>query len=125
MHWSGVIATPNGERFGSNNRPPAKPFITVMSTSYSSQSLYKSALSLFIPLRPWSYLVIEKDVIQFKVIMERCQSKLNIVQADDSVIAKGAALMFVQKLFEIPSLEETKNYTRLTWDEVFEIQKKH
>lgn len=67
--------------------------------------------------------VIEKDVIQFKVIMERCQTKLNIMHTDDFVIAKGAALMFVQKLFEIPPLDETKNFSRLTWDEVFDIQK--
>lgn len=68
--------------------------------------------------------VIEKDVIQFKVIMERCGSKLNILHNDEFIIAKGVALMFVQRLFEIPPLEETHNYSRLTWDEVFEIQKK-
>lgn len=67
--------------------------------------------------------VIEKDVIQFKVIMERCGSKLNIVHNEESIIANGAALMFVQKLFEIPTLEEAANELRLNWDKVFEIQK--
>lgn len=69
------------------------------------------------------YDVIDKDVVQFKVIMERCGSKLNIMNNDDFTIAKGAALMFVEKLFEIPSLEEKESCSRLTWDEVFEIQK--
>ncbi|MCQ2592491.1 MAG: ROK family protein [Treponema sp.] len=67
--------------------------------------------------------VIDKDVIQFKVILERCGSKLKIMQNDDSLIANGAALMFVQKMFEIPSLEENNSCSRLTWDEVFHLQK--
>lgn len=67
--------------------------------------------------------VIEKEVGQFKAIMERCGSKLSIMQNQDSLIANGAALMFVQKLFEIPALG-TDSVSHITWDQVFEIQKR-
>lgn len=62
--------------------------------------------------------VVEKEVSQFNVILNNCGSKLKIVNNDDFLIAKGAALMFIQKLFEIPSLK-TKSVSHLTWDEVF------
>lgn len=66
---------------------------------------------------------INKDVEQFNAILNRCQSTLKILENKDSVIANGAALMFVQKLIEIPSLKEN-SISKLSWDEVFKIQRK-
>lgn len=40
---------PNGERFSSKRRPPAKPFITVMPTLFCSQTLYNFARSASMP----------------------------------------------------------------------------
>ncbi len=67
--------------------------------------------------------VIENEVTQFRVIMNRCGSALKILPNDDSLIANGAALMFVQKLFEIPSLG-SDSVSHITWEQVFDIQKK-
>lgn len=73
--------------------------------------------------RNFIYDVIKNNVPQFDAILKNCNSELVIVEEDETGIAQGAAYMFIQKLFEIPSLENETSYSHLTWDEVFNIQK--
>lgn len=68
--------------------------------------------------------VIEKDVIQFKAIMENCECELVVVEDDEFSISSGAAFMFLQKLFEIQTLEGELSYSHLDWDYLFSIHSK-
>ena len=60
--------------------------------------------------------VINQSVPQFTSIMESCNSELVIMDEDSYGIAKGAALMIIQKLFEIGS--------GISWDALFELHQK-
>lgn len=56
---------------------------------------------------------IHKDVSQFEAICNRCDSSFVIMDKDAFEIAKGAAFMFLQKLFEIPPLDKEESYSNL------------
>ena len=70
--------------------------------------------------------VINQSVPQFSSIMKSCNSELVIMDDDAYGIAKGAALMIIQKLFEVQPLEsEARGVgSGLSWDELFELHKK-
>lgn len=63
--------------------------------------------------------VIEKNVSQFKGAMEQFGSQLVIASEDSFEIARGAALMYLQKLFELPYLMDDYFYPVLNWDILF------
>ncbi|MCR5761956.1 MAG: ROK family protein [Treponema sp.] len=65
--------------------------------------------------------IIEKHVPQFASIMESCDSELIVMNDDASDIAKGAALMFIQKLYEVQLLESNPSYSILRWDSLFDL----
>lgn len=67
--------------------------------------------------------VLKNNVSQFDAILKRFDSKLIIMEEDSFEISKGAAMMFIQKLIEIPIIETSKSYSKISWDEIFEIQK--
>lgn len=67
--------------------------------------------------------VIKNSVSQFQAVLQRYESELIIMDEDSYEISKGAALMFMQKLIEIPMIETSKSYSKLTWDQIFTIQK--
>jgi len=68
--------------------------------------------------------VIDQDVIQFRAIMENCGCELVVVEDDEFSISRGAAFMFLQKLFEIQTLEGEVSYSHLDWDDLFVIRSK-
>lgn len=61
---------------------------------------------------------IHNDVTQFESVCNRCGSTLIIMDKNPFEIAQGAAYMFIQKLFEIPSLEKEKQYSNLSWSDI-------
>ena len=67
------------------------------------------------------YDVIHNDVSQFEAVLERYNSKLIIMDEDQYEISSGAALMFILKLFRLPFVEDSKSYTCISWDKIFEI----
>ncbi|MCQ2584411.1 MAG: ROK family protein [Treponema sp.] len=67
---------------------------------------------------------IRTSVPQFLRILEKCGARFVIMPEDKNEISRGAALMFFQKLFEIPFIESEDSYSRLDWDFVFDLQKK-
>ncbi len=68
--------------------------------------------------------VIEKSVPQFSSILNYCGSELVMMNDDAFGIAKGAAFMCIQKLYEVQPLEEKPSYSVLKWDELFDLHKK-
>lgn len=63
--------------------------------------------------------IISSDVSQFEGAMENFGAQLVISKDDGFEIAKGAAFMYLQKLFEIQYLEEDYFYPILNWDVLF------
>ena len=70
--------------------------------------------------------VIAQRVPQFSSIMKSCNSELVIMDEDSYGIAKGAALMVIQKLFEVVPLESESGAgnSALSWDQLFDLHKK-
>ena len=70
--------------------------------------------------------VIAERVPQFSSIMKSCNSELVIMDDDSYGIAKGAALMVIQKLFEVQPLEQESRDvgSSLSWDELFDLHQK-
>ena len=70
--------------------------------------------------------VIAQRVPQFSSIMKSCNSELVIMDEDPYGIAKGAALMVIQKLFEVVPLESESGAgsSALSWDQLFDLHKK-
>ncbi len=68
--------------------------------------------------------VIKKNVPQFTSIMDYCGSELVIMDDDAFGISKGAALMCIQKLYEVQILEAKPSYSILKWDELFDLHKR-
>lgn len=64
---------------------------------------------------------IRESVPQFVKILEKCDTRFVIMPEDKTEIARGAALMFFQKLFEIPLIESNDSYSRVDWDFIFEL----
>lgn len=68
--------------------------------------------------------VVEKNVPQFASIMKSCGSELVIMDDNAFGISKGAALMCIQKLYEVQMLEEKASKSVLKWDDLFELHRK-
>lgn len=68
--------------------------------------------------------VIHENVAQFEAVLARYDSKLVIMPEDPLEIARGAGVMLLQRLFELPYTGITDSYSSITWDDLFAIQKK-
>lgn len=68
--------------------------------------------------------IIKKYVPQFSSIMKSCGSELVVMEDDSCEIAKGAAFMFIQKLYEVQMLESNPSYSMFQWDDLFELHKR-
>ena len=68
--------------------------------------------------------VIEESIPQFSSIVKYCGSELIIMDDDAFDISKGAALMCIQKLYEVQMLEAKPSYSVLKWDDLFELHKR-
>ena len=68
--------------------------------------------------------VIEESVPQFNSIVQSCGSELVIMEDDAYGISKGAALMCIQKLYEVQVLESKPSYSILKWDTLFDLHQK-
>jgi len=68
--------------------------------------------------------VVEKNVPQFTSIMKSCGSELVIMDDNAFGISKGAALMCIQKLYEVQMLEEKASKSVFKWDDLFELHRK-
>jgi len=65
--------------------------------------------------------ILTEVVPQFEAAMRKINCRLVFAADDELVVAKGAALMFLQKLFSVPELTEMEERTRLSWDDVISI----
>lgn len=63
---------------------------------------------------------IHTEVSQFEAVCQRCSSQLIIMDDDKYEIAQGAAFMFIQKLFETPSLDKPEQYSNLQFEELLQ-----
>ncbi len=68
--------------------------------------------------------VIERQVPQFSSIIKACETELKIMDDDVFGISKGAALMCIQKLYEVQMLEGKPSYSALKWDDLFELHER-
>lgn len=64
----------------------------------------------------------EDSPILYK-LLEKENIKLNFEKDSSFVVATGSALMFLQKLFNVPTLTEVKEKTYNEWDNLFKIIK--
>ena len=69
------------------------------------------------------YSIIHDNVSQFEAVLERYNSKLVFMDEDQYEIGRGAAMMFIHKLFRLPYIEKERSYSSLNWDSLFSIQK--
>ncbi len=69
--------------------------------------------------------VIAEDVPQFDYLIRQTGSTFFVMDADEYTISKGAAYMFIQRLFEIPSVDEAESYSRISWENLFEVRHKN
>ena len=67
--------------------------------------------------------IINERVPQFNSVMEKYGAELIVMEDDDFGIAKGAALMCIQKLCEVQMLDTKASYSLLQWDELFDLHK--
>ena len=67
--------------------------------------------------------VIEESVPQFSSIVKYCGSELVVMEEDSYSISKGAALMCIQKLYEVQVLESKPSYSVLKWDDLFSLHR--
>ncbi len=68
--------------------------------------------------------LIEEDSPILLKLVEKENINLNFEIDNSYTVATGAALMFLQKLFNVPTLTEVKDKTYHEWDSLFEIIKK-
>lgn len=62
--------------------------------------------------------LLHSEVPQFLDILTRTNCKLIFDTQDEAVVAKGAAMMFLQKFFAVPELSEIESRTHFEWDDV-------
>lgn len=67
---------------------------------------------------------IRKEAPQFLDVLEKTGCQLVIDGGDEMVVAKGAAMMFLQRIFAVPELRETETRTHFDWDDVIDQAKK-
>lgn len=64
--------------------------------------------------------LLEADCPQFLAILKKINCKLIFDAQDESVVAKGAAMMYLQKLFAVPELSEIESRSHFDWDDVID-----
>ncbi len=64
--------------------------------------------------------MLEADCPQFLAILKKINCKLLFDADDESVVAKGAAMMYLQRLFAVPELSDMESKVHFTWDDVIE-----
>ena len=64
--------------------------------------------------------IIHSRVPQFEEVLKVFNTKTIIPSGTGQEISRGAALMFIQRLFRIPYKEDYYFKDRLTWEKVFE-----
>lgn len=67
---------------------------------------------------------IREDSPNLLKVLENEKINLNYEKDSSYIVAEGSALMFLQKLFNIPNLAEVKDKTYFDWDKLFEIIRK-
>ena len=65
--------------------------------------------------------VLEEEVPQFIPALDRIGCSLIVERFDAHAVAKGAAMMFLQKLYSVPQLSSDKSDNRMLWDDIIEI----
>ncbi|NCC65311.1 MAG: ROK family protein, partial [Spirochaetia bacterium] len=63
-------------------------------------------------------LFLQEECPQFLDVLEKVHCKLIFDTQDEAVVAKGAAMMFLQRLFSVPELSEMEYRTHFGWDDV-------
>ena len=90
------------------------PFMAIM--DFDSIILHGSPLSDEV----WVRSVLEEKASSFLGVLEKIGCSLIFETQDESVSAKGAALMYLHELYSIPDLEEGFS-ERKSWREVVEF----
>jgi predicted NBD/HSP70 family sugar kinase len=62
--------------------------------------------------------LLDRHCPQFPALLEKIGCKMVFNAHDETVVAKGAATMFLQKLFAIPELSEIESRSHFDWDDV-------
>ncbi|WP_422481336.1 ROK family transcriptional regulator [Pleomorphochaeta sp. DL1XJH-081] len=65
--------------------------------------------------------VLEEEVPQFLGALERIGCILDVEHFDPHSAAKGAAMMFLQKLYSVPKLSAERTDHLLLWDQIIDI----
>lgn len=65
--------------------------------------------------------ILATEVPQFEAALQKIDCRLVFNAEDEVVVAKGAAMMFLQKLFSVPVLADMDERTRVDWDDVVAI----
>lgn len=63
--------------------------------------------------------VLAYEVPQFLAVLEQRGCRLDIDTGDHAIVAKGAAMMFLHKLYSDPGLPVSGKGTRIIWEDVF------
>ncbi len=66
---------------------------------------------------------LEEDSPNLYKLIDRENITLDFEEENDFIVAKGSALMFLQKLFNVPTLTEVKDKTYIEWDDLFDFLK--
>ena len=62
--------------------------------------------------------MLQGECPQFLAMLEKIGCKMVFNAHDETVVAKGAATMYLQKLFAVPELSEIESRTHFDWDDV-------
>lgn len=65
--------------------------------------------------------LLSQEVPQFEAALAKIGCRLILDAGDEYVVARGAAMMFLQKLFSIPELAHLEQRTSVGWDEVIAL----
>jgi predicted NBD/HSP70 family sugar kinase len=68
--------------------------------------------------------ILSEEAPQFEAALRKIECRLVFAAEDEAVVAKGAAMMFLHKLYSIPELSELEERTRFNWDEVIAIARR-
>lgn len=63
--------------------------------------------------------LLEAACPQFNEVLKLVGCRLIIDTSDSNAVAKGAAMMFLQKLFAVPELSDYESKTHFEWEDVF------
>lgn len=68
--------------------------------------------------------LIKEQAPQFLDMLEKINCRLEFHNDDEMAVAKGAAMMYLQKIFAVPELSETEERTHFNWDDVIAQSKR-